>query len=80
MDLNVSTPMMPMTRPLSRRAASMATGPPMECPTRMSCLLGTADSAVATSWPNRAMRPVGAVAVGAAMAREIHGDQRVFLA
>ena len=54
-DLKVSTPMMPMTRPLSRRAASMATGPPIEWPTRMICLLGTADSAVATSWPKRAM-------------------------
>ena len=54
-DLKVSTPMMPMTRPLSARAASIATGPPIEWPTRMICLLGTVDSAAATSPPKRAM-------------------------
>ena len=51
MDLKVSTPMMPMTRFLSSRAASIATGPPIEWPTRMSCWFGTAASAVATSCP-----------------------------
>src|SRR5689334_9534847 len=44
--LNVSTPMMPITRLFSRRAASIATGPPIEWPTRISLWLGTAASAV----------------------------------
>jgi len=50
-----STPMMPITRLPSLRAASMATGPPIEWPTRMICSEGTADSAVATSCPKLRM-------------------------
>ena len=37
------------------RAASMDTGPPMECPTSTICWLGMAAAAVATSWPNFAI-------------------------